>query len=573
MRQSVGVAVICCAAILLASYASVQSSQFVDRTWHPTRDDFLSFMDGSFTGQEGWVELRRKVLSRVQDYAASYLQDHGVEPRIDVKADEYPYFAFIPPYMASAVPEGLSVSWQGFCFQNSSAIAVLSRQNTSVVTLTFTLSNPVSSGCSDRYLLATLSGAQLRTFKSEGSHSFVFTLRNGASQGEVWDFLTKGIRIFQFTKDPLDTISYLLTTALLFGSEATLPVPQWVSDLNVDFLAKYAGFKMARRATPSVEVDESLINPGDYIAVTRLDGVDPMIGWAMGSSTGHATVALRDPADGTLYVCESTIKDSYWPLDGIQKTPYAQWIQQARDASMHVVWAPLAPEISAAFNNTAAWEMFNQLQGLEYGFRNFLWGWVDTLEDNYPCIPPNYTQCVTWKILEVFFGIADHVLPEFTRLMIAPAFNNRLNTSGLNISELFYQANQQAISSEEIPAMVELDSYNYTTTRYNQTVVSKSQVCCVFVCNMWKAGGVFDAIGRDLNCAELTNADDVSLEIFDTVTARPSQCVEADPDNPLCQLEGEYTLLLNGLNTRAPYAHMAEKCPSEPPYYKRPDDC
>lgn len=105
-----------------------------------------------------------------------------------------------------------------------------------------------------------------------------------------------------------------------------------------------------------------------------------------GSTTGHTTVAVRHP-DGDLYVHESTAKDSYWPVNGIQATPYVahvpcvltvgscvtldgtascplsrfkQWIAQAKAASFNVVHAPLSDENRAKFNTTAALEFFEQ---------------------------------------------------------------------------------------------------------------------------------------------------------------------------------------------------------------------
>ncbi len=38
----------------------------------------------------------------------------------------------------------------------------------------------------------------------------------------------------------------------------------------------------------------------------RLDGLDPMIAWAMGAATGHTAVALW--RDEELFVCESNAK-------------------------------------------------------------------------------------------------------------------------------------------------------------------------------------------------------------------------------------------------------------------------
>lgn len=36
------------------------------------------------------------------------------------------------------------------------------------------------------------------------------------------------------------------------------------------------------------------------------------------------------------------------------------------------------------FNETKAWEWFNKTEGLEYGFKNFLFGWIDTEDSNVP---------------------------------------------------------------------------------------------------------------------------------------------------------------------------------------------
>jgi hypothetical protein len=52
-----------------------------------------------------------------------------------------------------------------------------------------------------------------------------------------------------------------------------------------------------------VEIDESLVKSGDYFAVMRLDGLDPMIMYGTGSHSGHSVVALR--IDGQLYITES----------------------------------------------------------------------------------------------------------------------------------------------------------------------------------------------------------------------------------------------------------------------------
>jgi len=43
-----------------------------------------------------------------------------------------------------------------------------------------------------------------------------------------------------------------------------------------------------------VLIDPALVSSGDFFGIIRLDGVDPMIAFGMGGSTGHVTMALRD---------------------------------------------------------------------------------------------------------------------------------------------------------------------------------------------------------------------------------------------------------------------------------------
>lgn len=60
---------------------------------------------------------------------------------------------------------------------------------------------------------------------------------------------------------------------------------------------------MEMRDVKDVPIDESLINSGDFFGIIRLDGLDPLLAWGMGSVTGHTTIAHR--IDGVLHVCES----------------------------------------------------------------------------------------------------------------------------------------------------------------------------------------------------------------------------------------------------------------------------
>jgi len=273
-----------------------------------------------------------------------------------------------------------------------------------------------------------------------------------------------------------------------------------------------------------------------------------------------------------LFVCESTAKSAYWDVNGIQCTPYEAWLGKAKAASYHVVHLPLAPEYRARFNETTAWEFINSALGLDYGYPTLLWGWVDTISGNYPCIPPTWSRCLTYEIVEILFPVGSQIVKQFT-LLWEQAWNFRLGSRGLGFSEMLQLAASQGVAANTIPTIVEQDSWMYNTTRNGVPTVGPSMVCCVFVCNTWKASGMFGDLGDQINCGELTNWDDYSMLVFDKSYQRPQACVDADPDSNVCQLLGEYTLEINNYNSKAPFPHIAERCPSLAPNYTKPADC
>ena len=187
---------------------------------------------------------------------------------------------------------------------------------------------------------------------------------------------------------------------------------------------------MAEREAPEIlEVPAEMIKNGDTFNIMRLDGLDPMIAWAMGAATGHTAVALW--RDGQLQVCESNALSPYWPRNGIQCNPYSAWLEVRlqldhliprllsladwRDTTQcwHLSGGSCPPcptfssdERSRAMNMTRAWQMVDSLMGVDYGyevrathltrlisthsiglffFQVVLTGLLDTLKDNLPC--------------------------------------------------------------------------------------------------------------------------------------------------------------------------------------------
>jgi len=496
------------------------------------------------------VELRHKFLNYLTTYASGYVAAHP-----EATPSEYPYFNFIPMHRASITPDSSAVTWSGKCFSENSAVIETLADGTQQITIT-TSGSASSEGCSDTYWLMTVTGIEHVTIDRVGTTTLSWNVPSDVSNAELWDLKNKGVRVMEFLTDKSTTVANLLETVLMFIPEFTKQVDPLSAARNVDFMAKYPQVVMEKRdPLSSLPPPESMVHSGDFFGIIRLDGLDPMLAWAMGSTTGHTTVAQW--IDGELYICESTVTDSYWPTNGIQKTPYRIWLKQAEEAGYNVVHVPLNQKTRLKYNETASTQFFLNNEGFDYGYITMLWGWLDTLVDNYPCVPSDYSSvCLTWDLVEPLFAVIDREIPQISDLMWNPAWNKRIGTDGLGTAEIYEAANSKGIDSIAIPTIVEQDDWTYATTRYGEPAEGKAMVCCVFVCNMWKAAGVFGDM--ELNCAEMTNWDDYVLDIF---------------EDSYKQILGRYTLNLNNYHSKHPYPHMAETCASLAPDYEKSEYC
>lgn len=197
----------------------------------------------------------------------------------------------------------------------------------------------------------------IETFIKSGTHLLQFTIPDSYAE-EDFDF--GGVKAFIFCEDLIKTAESVLRTLEAFVGGLSLHpllpiigshVPEYMEKENIAFLAEAMEYEMEPRAIKEVHVDEDLIQSGDFFVIIRLDGLDPIVMWGTGSYAGHTVMALR--FDGELYIVES--QDAwYWPTAGLQRTPYKQWIKQAKEASFNVVWLPLSGRSLLKFNEKAA---------------------------------------------------------------------------------------------------------------------------------------------------------------------------------------------------------------------------
>jgi len=90
---------------------------------------------------------------------------------------------------------------------------------------------------------------------------------------------------------------------------------------------------------------------------------------------------------------------------------------------------PLNDEYAAKFDETKAWAWFNKTEGLEYGYKNFFWGWIDTEDGNMPPVAD-----LDFAFLVFTLGEKIPVLGPQISNLYSEGLNWRLGVSGMNMS-------------------------------------------------------------------------------------------------------------------------------------------
>ena len=165
------------------------------------------------------------------------------------------------------------------------------------------------------------------------------------------------------------------------------------------------------------------------------------------------------------------------PTNGIQRTPFATWLKQANTAGYNVVWAPLSAESKKTFDAKAAFEFWKEHEGLNYGFGTLLVGWVDTTNDNFPCLPPypdaqgsEGSWCLTWDLVQVLFPLVGKLGKWAVEQVWLEGFNHRVgvNATGplcegcLDTLSTFYQAEQNGLAVKDLWSVPESDAWQYS---------------------------------------------------------------------------------------------------------------
>lgn len=466
------------------------------------------------------------------------------------------------PATVATVKPGIT-SWTGSCFQNMRATMHWSGNDEVSVTMSGT--NPTELLCGDLYILSTRFEERWVYLEELSPNATVkFSNLNGSRKDDV---TSGGISTLVMPCGLVGSVESLVKTLSLFIGEG-----QAVFESNMEFLEEKGVLPKGNPAFNTTQaVDASLIKSGDYFAILRLDGLDPMIGFGTGGATGHSTVAVwqGEGADRKLYVVESTDADPigkvYWPPPyGIIRHEYSEWIKLAQAANYHVALLPVKPDL--VFDEDKFWTWYGTVVGEGYGYSRMLLSFLDTADPQRSLPEPMDEQVEKWllQMLDTVlpYNASDPQAKVTAYRMLIMGANKRLGTDCYDMSCLQDVLAPQNRTLGSVLAMPELDSYTYFG--------SQEMVCSEFAARVWQHG-----FGNQLPVfqgSEQTPKDNYQFAIYDPAHFDASNCpvgLHTTPNGNYCQLMGQWNLPLKGFNSIVPYANINNHCESQWPSYER----
>jgi hypothetical protein len=136
------------------------------------------------------------------------------------------------------------------------------------------------------------------------------------------------------------------------------------------------------------------------------------------------------------------------------------------------------------------------------------------------------THCLEPEHLELLISYLERLSADAARSgpvtlpavrILKPALMQRAGVAfdhPTGVLEAYYQAHLAGVELTELALEPEQDGWLYPTTRDGEPVSSPAMICNVFVCNVWKAAGVFSDIGNEFQCGETSVNDNYRLALY-----------------------------------------------------------
>lgn len=394
----------------------------------------------------------------------------------------------------------------------------------------------------------------------EYEHKF---MKADMSSLEIGHVRTRGIRVMLPCVRMVDMpVSFVITMMAFFGGLGTNPdtpifgskVPEYMLKANLEWTSVMTSHNYERIADSSIIViDKKDIKSGTLIGTHRFDMVNTIIELGSGSRVGHTAMTIWH--DEELYVIESkTIW--YWPVKGIQINKWEDWLRMADNGDMNVILLPLKGEFQEKFDEQKAWDWFQQLKGLDYGYQNFLFGLIDTIDKNTP-------EFMDLNFIAMILSVVEKFSPHAVKTIMIEAINMRLGSNAQNMPEVWEELYRHGLSLEEVLSTVEKEGWQYSS--------GSSYTCSAFVTSVYKKAGLFGDL--EIESTEFTPKDVYELEFFDLTGTKVPESCQHRAEQGFCQIMGKVKIVLGKASFVKPYSNMNEKCPSMAPLYERKDGC
>lgn len=474
-------------------------------------------------------------------------------------------WTFKTAYIAELGDRYLLGNFKGRCF-NKIYPSMVETDKSFEITLHAT--EAASWSCADAVIISSGKSSKLKLMGLQGHYKVSFD-KYYMSELEQAHVRKYGMRIMKTCSDlsayPRELYNFLKMFLGGFGTNPKIPffgskTMEYQIDANIKLLNDYLGYEVERRTEiVEIDIDKNKIKSGDFIGLTRMDGLDQFIAVASGSRLGHTTIAMWDESDGELYITESQA-GWYWPRAGIQRNKWEDWYKWAKNADMNIMLIPMKEEHRKNFDIKKAWDRFYELQGYNYGFHNFLFSSVDTPHHSLPDV-------LDVNFVSIVFSLIETFIPSAIDTIVGEAWNKRLGTENLRIPEMYEEVYKQDTTIEDVMAIVEQEDWVYSD--------GPNYVCSCYVFTILKASGVFGDI--QFQSQEQSPKDLYSMNIWDFSGENiPSECQEDTQKNNLkvCQLYGKIVLRLDdNPGYLEAYNNMGETCPSIGPDFKRTPGC
>ena len=458
------------------------------------------------------------------------------------------YYEFIPELIGSLNSNNF-IEFESNCFKKVNITLDIKNDNYIINYQNYKMKHIV---CMDVYFSGSINSQNINFIPSI-KHEYSILIKFKNKKIDISDINFNGYHIFYFKNGVVNSISSFINTIQLF-------VGNNLEENNILFLKEKMNYDIKLNQESEVEFNHNKIKTGDILLLNRLDGLDQLIMWGTGSYIGHTAIAVWIKDE--LYVLESTDANPYgkicWdPPYGIIKNKWSKWYKMVKNCSSFVSILRLNSNLNLDFNKGI--EFFKSVEGLPYGYNNFIFGWIDTLYDNYP---NPFSSEFLYVLLNKFSNKKD----SFPNKYFSQGLNKRLGTENLNFNEVLVEALNKKIKFKQLLIVPERDKWIYK----NKIRPGRSMVCDVFVLSFLKSSGLFKNI--DIDVSEFTPKDLYQLKIFNDTWLNKSniKCLNNDS---WCQILGLYYMDLNDFNSIDIYPRMNQNCGSKPPFYKRLKNC